>query len=212
MSLSSYSALQESLLLWLARPGDTTIPIADCITLFESDASRKLRVHQQELSDDTVTVAGTASYALPDDFLEARKVSYIAANPLVLDYMTPAVLDDTWGIVQGVPQNYTIENENFRLGPVPADVYTIRIEYFSTIPALSDSNTSNWLLSTAPDAYLFGSLAEAELYLGADNADTRYAAFTQRREMAYQQIRLADRKYRAGSSPLLMKADPRMVF
>ena len=32
------------------------------------------------------------------------------------------------------------------------------------IPALSDSNTTNWLLTLSPDVYLFGALAEACLF------------------------------------------------
>lgn len=40
--------------------------------------------------------------------------------------------------------------------------------YYEQIPALSDSNTSNWLLDAAPDAYLYGSLLQAAPYLAED--------------------------------------------
>jgi len=36
------------------------------------------------------------------------------------------------------------------------------------LPALSDSNTSNWLLDLAPDAYLYASLLESAPFLRDD--------------------------------------------
>jgi hypothetical protein len=41
--------------------------------------------------------------------------------------------------------------------------------YLAKIPALSDSNTSNWLLSEAPDVYLYGSLVHSAPYLQEDD-------------------------------------------
>ncbi len=37
--------------------------------------------------------------------------------------------------------------------------------YYGKIPALSNQNTSNWLLVKAPDLYLYGSLVHAAPYL-----------------------------------------------
>ena len=40
--------------------------------------------------------------------------------------------------------------------------------YFADIPNLSDVTTSNWLLSKAPDVYLYGSLLHSAPYLVED--------------------------------------------
>jgi hypothetical protein len=40
--------------------------------------------------------------------------------------------------------------------------------YYQDIPKLSASQTTNWLLGDAPDAYLYGSLMQAAPYLGED--------------------------------------------
>jgi hypothetical protein len=42
------------------------------------------------------------------------------------------------------------------------------------IPALSDSNTSNWVLASHPDVYLYGSLAEAFKYSMDDEQAAKY--------------------------------------
>ena len=41
--------------------------------------------------------------------------------------------------------------------------------YRASVPALSDSVTTNWLLTSAPDAYLYGALLQAAPYLSDDN-------------------------------------------
>jgi hypothetical protein len=64
------------------------------------------------------------------------------------------------------------------------------------VPPLSDSNPTNWLLDKNPDAYLFGCLVEAELYIGHDE---RVPLWAQRREAALASIEQADRKARWGS-------------
>ncbi len=47
--------------------------------------------------------------------------------------------------------------------------------YRKVVPALSDANTSNWLLACAPDAYLYGALLESAPYI---KDDERIAVWT----------------------------------
>lgn len=70
--------------------------------------------------------------------------------------------------------------------------------YWLAIPALSDTDTNNWLLTREPGAYLYGALLEASPYLG-DNASAKVWA------MQYQDIIAAmqaeDDRARYGNSP-----------
>jgi hypothetical protein len=68
----------------------------------------------------------------------------------------------------GKPKFYAHVGETFELYPTPDQTYNIELVYYQSIPALSDSNTSNWLLTIAPDAYLYGALMQAAPYLGED--------------------------------------------
>jgi hypothetical protein len=66
---------------------------------------------------------------------------------------------------------------------------------------------TNWLLQKYPQMYLYGSLAEAELFLGADNSNDRFQLFVARRDDLYNKITLQDRKYRYGGASLQIKTD-----
>ena len=194
----------------MGRPGDTNVPTADLIALFESDASRRLRTHYQEVSATISTVSDTDTYDLPDDFLEAKEFAITGTDPRIpLTYVSADQLDD-FCTTTGEPRYYNIEASSIRVAPTPDAVYQISIQYWGAIVPLSDSNTSNWLLVNFPDCYLYGSLVEAELFLGSDATDNRYQTFTQRREQAYQAILLADRKFRTGGGRLRMKSDFQM--
>jgi hypothetical protein len=72
---------------------------------------------------------------------------------------------------------------------VPDGAYAAVLEYFAKVPALSNSNTTTWLLTNYPNAYLFGTFAEAEAFLGADDQDPRIAMWIQRRDQALERIR-----------------------
>jgi hypothetical protein len=56
----------------------------------------------------------------------------------------------------------------------PSSTATIDLEYYTKIPALSDSNTTNWLLTKAPLVYLYGSLIAAEPFMMDDARATTY--------------------------------------
>jgi hypothetical protein len=60
---------------------------------------------------------------------------------------------------------YSIVGEELYLRPTPDSTETLEIDYIANISALSDSNTSNTILTRHPDVYLHGALAEAFGYL-----------------------------------------------
>ena len=64
-----------------------------------------------------------------------------------------------------LPIESTGQPVGLRLLPVPDGSYTLRMEYYQKIPALSDSNTSNWLLEKHPDVYLHSALFYANKFL-----------------------------------------------
>lgn len=206
MALVTYSDLTTSILSWMSRPGDTNIPVDDVVAVFENDANTRFRTHFQEINTTITTVAGTATYTLPADFVEARELSITSLDPIVeLLYMAPAQLDDRYRwTATARPRAYTIEGSSIRLGPNPDGIYTIRLEYYQRLSPLITASPVNWLYLNYPNCYLWGSLVEAEIFLGGDQTDDRFQTFLQRRDDMYNRIRLADRKYRTGGAPLRM--------
>ena len=55
----------------------------------------------------------------------------------------------------------------FELAPTPNAVCTIEMVYRANLPPLATAGT-NWLLTAAPDLYLYGALVESAPYLKED--------------------------------------------
>lgn len=208
MALNTYAALQTAVLTWLARPGDTFVSpsIPDMITLFEAEATRRLKSRFAEEIASLTTTIGVATVALPSDFGELRYAKITSTNPdRPLVYMTPEQLDTIWSADErGEPVNFTIQETSLRFGPVPDAAYTVSVLYQQGVPALSASNTSNWLLTNHPDAYLFGTLVEAVAFIGDDE---RVVGWLARRDASFVSILSADRKARWGGGALQIKTD-----
>ncbi len=75
---------------------------------------------------------------------------------------------------------YSIVGSSFELIPDPADAVDVELIYYAKIPALSVSNTTNWLLTKRPDVYLYGSLLEVVPYLKDDERVQLWSAARQR--------------------------------
>ena len=58
------------------------------------------------------------------------------------------------------------ETETLRFGPAPDTSYTGYLSYYKSFGALSDSNTTNYILTNHPGIYLYGSLYHAANFLG----------------------------------------------
>jgi len=103
---------------------------------------------------------------LPASFLGFRQI-YIPGDPKrPIDYITPEQMDDTWlSSTTGTPKFYTIEGEFIRFAPVPDTNYLARSVYYKKFAAMSGNSDTNWLLTNAPNVYLYGSLVEAALFI-----------------------------------------------
>jgi len=175
MAITSYSELKTAVANWLAR-SDLTDRIPEFIAIAEAKFNRRLDVRQME-QRSTATINTTSTdpqfISLPSDFQSMRRVclSSVTGKPTI-EYLTPSALYQmrfgTFADNTGQPAFFTLIGSNIELLPVPDQNYTIEMVYRQVIPALSDSNTSNWLLAMAPDAYLYGALLEAAIFTQND--------------------------------------------
>jgi hypothetical protein len=168
MAIDSYSTLQTAVTNWLDR-SDLTDRVPEFITLGEARIARRLRVRGVETRDTSITLTGSEYYTLPTDFLEARRIKVNSSPVRVLKYLTPTQLSTKFPSgTTGSAGYYTIIGEEIQIKPVQSGSSVLEITYFKRLPALSDSNTTNWLTANAPDLLLYGSLIEAEAYLVDD--------------------------------------------
>lgn len=168
MALTTFSQLKTSIANYLNR-SDLTGVIPDFITLAESKLNRNLRLRKMQTTTSLTTTSGTATLDLPTDFLEVVQL-FVDGNPnVVLDYVNPTEIElNNLNDSSGNPQQYTIIGDTIKLNPIPDSDYTVKLTYFQKLPALSDSNTTNFLLTNYPQIYLYGALVEAQPYIMND--------------------------------------------
>lgn len=171
MTIATFDELNAELSAWLNRAdADYTARVPTLIRLFEARMNRLLRSPQQEVSLSQATIAGTAAYALPTD---ARKIrgAYLNESPVVnLAAMSASELRFAYpDTTTGTPAAFAISGQSIILAPTPNDAFSLVLNYFREVPALTSSASTNWLLTAHPDAYLFGSLAAAEAFLMNDD-------------------------------------------
>jgi hypothetical protein len=109
-----------------------------------------------------------------------------------LNYVTPQLLPRiNAGSITGIPEAYTLRAGYILMGPVPSSSYTMEIDYYAKVAALSDAAPTNTMLTNNPDIYLYGSLMEAEPFIMNDGRVALWQAAFAR---AIQDIQLQDDK------------------
>ena len=167
MALANYSDLKASLADFLNRD-DLTSVIPDFIALAETQMQREVRHHKMvERAEGEVD---TRYSAFPADYLESIRfhVNDDRSSIIELVSLTDMLRYRNENSATGKPRYYAISGENFEVYPSPDTTYSTELMYYRTLPSLSDSNTTNWLLTNYPDAYLYGSLSQSAPYLKDD--------------------------------------------
>jgi len=157
MSFSTYADLQTQIANWLARD-DLTSYIPDFIRLFECAAMRRLKVRLQETTTSLTPSSGVAT--VPTDYLGHRRVTWTGSPIQELTYVTPPVYAGYLESGSGTPTVFTIEGSSLRVAP--SDDTDLTLTYVQRTTAVESS--LNWLYTYHFDAYLFGSLCEANAF------------------------------------------------
>lgn len=170
MAITTYAELKSAIADWVNRD-DLTAVIPSFISLAESQFNRDERLRTRDSVVRATATIDQQYEALPADYLEMVNFQIDDQTPfqrmqfLTLNQMDEYKRDFT---TAGVPKYYSIVGNQLEFLPVPGDSYTGEMTYYAKIPALSDSNTSNWVLAKHPDIYLYGALIQAAPYLKDD--------------------------------------------
>jgi len=203
MALSTYAELQTSIGDWLNR-SDLSATIPDFISLAEAQIERTLRTRQ-------MIVRANASFdqqygAVPSDFLEVKSLKLTSTNPPTpLSFLTVDLLDEESSryTASGKPKFFGVVGNQLRILPTPDGTYTTELTYFAKLTKLSNSVTTNWLLTSSPDIYLYGALLQAAPYL---QDDARIQTWATLYERALNDLRTADDRGASSGGTLLTRA------
>ena len=174
MSTTTYSELKASIGNWLNRD-DLTAVIPDFIVLAEQQMARDIRHWRQEKRVET-TLNDRYEY-LPNDFLALIELRTDNNRRLTMIPTAKAHEQKT----SGPPQHYRLTADQIEFFPAPdaSSTTTLSMQYYAIIPALSDADPSNWVLTYAADAYLYGALMHSAPYLLDDRRVAIWAGLYQ---------------------------------
>lgn len=201
-NLNDYSGLQLAVSDWLARP-DLDAVIPEFIQLAEAKLKRRFRDVTTLTSQNTTNWLITAH---PDAYLYGALVE---AQPYLKDdvrvQLWVAAFEKVVGEIRRPDTNVSLAN--YAGLQLAVSDWLARPDLDNTIPefirlteaklqrkfrgvtALTTQNTTNWLLTAHPDAYLYGALVEASPYL---MEDARLPVWSTIFEQVVSQIRLPD--------------------
>lgn len=172
-NIANYDALKAAIAAWLNR-ADISDRIDDFIDLAEARFNRELRVNAMVARSRTTV---TDDYVeLPPDWLQLISVQVDGASDAAVYVGTKEFYDTVADGYTGAPRFYTIVGNALRFLPAPVAPTRVEITYYKSVPALSETMPTNWLLARSPDLYLFAALVVAEPYLMNDERVTLWAA------------------------------------
>lgn len=187
MAISTFSELKTSIADFLNRDDLTTV-IPDFITLAEAQMNRDIRHWEMENRVDGQQTQGDQYMQLPADWLETIRLHLTGDGTSLVELISLSAMADKRANAEdqaGKPRFYAHVRGEFELYPTPDENTNFELLYYQKIPALSDSNTTNWLLDYAPDVYLYGSLVHSAPYL---QEDARLAVWAQMYAAAVQNL------------------------
>jgi len=187
MALDTYANLKTSISNWITHDDADTVA-DDLIDLFEADARLDDSIAQCYEAETRFSYTADASgpytrISLPTDWNGARQ---IRRNCYDMEAATPERFDVIAAENENASTNgtfagwYTIEGQYLRLHPALEENEEIELLYWKQITALDDTNTTNWLLTLAPNLYLYGSLLHAGSFIKSVEDMQRFEAMYER--------------------------------
>lgn len=202
MAITTYDELKASIASWLNRD-DLTAVIPDFIALAESSIDRDLRHYKMvQRADATLD---SRYVQVPEDWVQTMRFTITSGNTFRIEATS---IDDLAQLRQqnndqpGRPRLYANVGHEIEVFPTPDTEYQMQLMYFGKTPALSATNTYNWLLQDAPDAYLYGALVQSAPYL---NDDARTQVWASLYSNAIQSLQKSSDETRSAGSGLRMR-------
>ncbi|GJE29806.1 phage adaptor protein [Methylobacterium organophilum] len=160
--ITDYDSLLATFENYVARP-DLGEFFPNFVQAAEAFFNRKLRTRDMQGVANLSAVAGQpGSYALPADFLEWVGAQYTAASsrPLMLRYVEPDSPEFRHRYrPNGAPQYFTVFGDQLQTRSTQAGA--VALTYYKRIDGLTSIKKTNFLITLAPELYLYAVMAES---------------------------------------------------
>ena len=167
MALTTYATLQTTIADFLNR-SDLAGVIPTFIDLAEAQINRDVRNWRME--NRATTTLSSQYLTRPLEWVQTERIR-INNGKDSIELLSSAAMDEMRANVSnitGTPIGFRHIEDQFEFFPTPVGDVQCELVYLQRVPALTDANTTNWLLDYAPDIYLYGSLLHTAPYLTDD--------------------------------------------
>jgi hypothetical protein len=196
VSIVDYATLLTSVSAWVNR-ADLAAAAADFVSFGEARIYRDLRVAAMEATFSTAIAAGVV--AVPTGYIEMKNARISGGIALVRKDAEWIYARYPTRTAEGEPRYFAREAQSLIFGPYPDSNYTVNGCYYKRLTSLSGTNTTNWLITDAPDLILFAALCEAAPYL---QDDTRIALWEKKYAQIKDRVQRNDEQEEFSGSPL----------
>jgi hypothetical protein len=173
VSLATYSDLKTAVASWLNKTNLTT-QIPDLVALAESNIRRDVHTRSHETRTASTLTGETLTF--PTRFMRVRSLS-VGGKPM--EYLSPEAYQTKVDQEYSSQGYYTIIGQSiYVLNGASGDDYIL--VYDASLTGFSADADTNWLLTNAPEVYLWGACEQAAVFLkdtaAAQDYNARYSA------------------------------------
>jgi len=164
MAVNNLGELRALVKDWANRKDISDSTYNSFINLAQDRANRVLRIPILEGYNNNLTVNSEGAVALPEDYLEAKAVSFDSggrtyelerkALPYVVGMQT----------AEGFPKYFARQQNRFLIAPLNGEISSIKLYYYIVADNLVNDTDTNWFVEQGTDLLLYGALAELALY------------------------------------------------
>lgn len=169
MALDTYANLQTYIASDLNR-SDLSAAIVDHIRLAEAQMSNRLKTREMDVTATLTITSGVAAIPATLQSIRSMRLTNPPYGPVMPEGIEAQ--EARRPDVSGDPQTYALVGEEIIFWPPSTS--SVRIRYRRDVPALSGSNTSNWILAEHPHLYLYGTLFHSYLFLKDEGRAAQY--------------------------------------
>ena len=196
MAISTSTELKTALSNW-AKRDDLSDRMDEFIVLAEAGLNRALRVRAMEASLAS-TALSSGAVTLPSDFLAFKELRYDGSPTHTLEPRPLEWIRSQTDLADS-PIYFAVTGSEVVCWPQSG---SIKGTYYKAIPSLA-SNSSNWLLTSHPDLYLFAGLTEIAVY---SMDEERAVMWRQRARALLDEIQSSDNANQLNGGPLAARA------
>lgn len=165
MAISNYTELQTFVAQWAHR-SDLTSVMPDLIKIGESYLNRVIRTRAQDTVTDITASTSTRELAFPSRMLELCDLALVIDGRQ--EKLQQVGTESFFSMIReesGRPYAYAVKDK-IEFDCIPDSAYTVKCHYFKSLDIATDS--TNFLLTNYPDAYLFATMAALQSYTKSD--------------------------------------------